>query len=83
MGNLLDDLRAFRYQRRPVDNKTRGNDTWQRNKGRNVSWRNGPRRESQGWTTEYSSVCPNVTGRTNENIVQTKRARVGSLALVD
>ena len=28
-------------------------------------------------------VCPNVTGRTKKRIAQSKRARVGSLALVD
>ena len=28
-------------------------------------------------------VCPNVTGRTNERLVQSKRARAGSFALVD
>ena len=31
----------------------------------------------------HSVVCPNVTGRTKEMIAQTKRARAGSLALVD
>ena len=28
-------------------------------------------------------ICPNVTGRTKERIAQSKRARAGSLALVD
>ena len=28
-------------------------------------------------------VCPNVTGRTKERIAQSKRARTGSLAIVD
>ena len=28
-------------------------------------------------------VCPNVTGRTKKTIAQSKRARGGSLALVD
>ena len=28
-------------------------------------------------------VCPNVTGRTKERIAQSKRARAGSLTLVD
>ena len=31
----------------------------------------------------HSVVCPNVTGRTKERIAQIKRARAGSLALVD
>ena len=31
----------------------------------------------------HSVVCPNVMGRTKERISQSKRARAGSLALVD
>ena len=31
----------------------------------------------------YVVVCPNVTGRTKEGTAQSKRARAGSLALVD
>ena len=42
------------------------------------------------WTTSearaglrHAVVCPNVTGMTKERIAQSKRARAGSLALVD
>ena len=31
----------------------------------------------------HAVVCPNVTGRTKGKIAQSKRARAGSLALVD
>ena len=31
----------------------------------------------------HAVVCPNVTERTKERIAQSKRARAGSLALVD
>ena len=31
----------------------------------------------------HAVVCPNVTGRTKERIAQNKRARAGSLAIVD
>ena len=31
----------------------------------------------------HAIVFPNVTGRTNEKIAQSKRARAGSLALID
>ena len=31
----------------------------------------------------HAIVCPNVTGRTKQRIAQSKRARAGSLALVD
>ena len=30
----------------------------------------------------HAVVCPNVTGRTNERIAQSKRARAGSLAII-
>ena len=43
------------------------------------------------WTTaekaraelRHAVVCPNMTGRTKERIAQSKRARAGSLAIVD
>ena len=31
----------------------------------------------------HAVVCPNVTGRTKGRIAQSKRARAGSLALID
>ena len=31
----------------------------------------------------HTVVCPNVTGRTKERIAQSKRARAGSVAIVD
>ena len=31
----------------------------------------------------HAVVCPNVTGRTKERMAQSKRARAGSLALID
>ena len=31
----------------------------------------------------HAVVCPNVTGRIKKRIAQSKRARAGSLALVD
>ena len=36
-----------------------------------------------GSNIESTVVCPNVTGRTKKRIAQSKRARAGSLALVD
>ena len=76
--------------------RTRRNGARRRNKGRNVSWRNGSlQRKSQGWTMTCISssnrstvvvVCPNATGRTKERIViaQSKRASSSacSLALI-
>ena len=31
----------------------------------------------------HAVVCPNVTGRSKERMAQNKRARAGSLAIVD
>ena len=31
----------------------------------------------------HAVVCPNMAGRTKERIAQSKRARVGSLVIVD
>ena len=39
-------------------------------------------RESQGWTTACSGM-PERDGKDKERIAQSKRARAGSLALVD
>ena len=64
--------------------RTRGNSAGRRNKGRNVSWRNGPlqRKEARAGL-RHAVVSPNMTGRTKERIAQSKRARAGSLAIVD
>ena len=45
MGCFLDDLRAFGIN---ADQWTRGNDAERRNKGRNISWRNGPLQRKPG-----------------------------------
>ena len=39
--------------------------------------------EKVGAGLRHTVVCPNVTGRTRERIAQSKRARAGSLAIVD
>ena len=85
---FLGRPQSFRYHRRPVDDcspEWGGNAPRRRNKGTFHGeidrWR-----ESQGWTTTCSinsTVCRNVTGRTKERTAQSKRARVGLLAIVD
>ena len=40
-------------------------------------------RESQGWTTAHAVVCPNVMGRTNGRIAQSKGARAGLFTILD
>ena len=51
---------SFPYQRRPVDDCSpgRGNDTRRRNKGRNVSWRNGSlqRKPALDYTIYYDGM---------------------------
>ena len=56
--------------------RTRGNGAERQNMGRNISEKNKA-------GLRHAVVCPDVTGRTKERIAQSKRARAGSLALVD
>ena len=83
MGYFLDDLRAFGIN---ADQWT----TAARDEGaQNGRTRGGSfhgkmdrcRKNKAG--LRHAVVCPNVTGRTKERIAQSKRARAGSLALVD
>ena len=51
MGCFLDDLRAFGYQRRPVDDCSPGRGGMAQDggtRGRNVSWRNGSLERKSG-----------------------------------
>ena len=78
MGCFLDDLRAFSIN---------AQDEWE--------WRRTAEQGAEHFMAKWIAaekaraglrhavVCPNVTGRTKERIAQSKRARVGSLALVD
>ena len=78
---------SFRHQRRPVDDCSPGRGGMAQNGGSRGGTFHGEMdrcRGSQGWTIRHAVVCPNVTRRTNkERIAQSKRARAGSLALVD
>ena len=79
-GKRADGVFAGRLQPR-----TRGNVLWRRTAGK------GAERFMAKWiATEkvrarlrHAVICPNVMGRTKERIVQSKRARAGSLAIVD
>ena len=71
---VVDDLRAFGINADQWTTAAQDEGKWLRT---NVSWQNGSlQRKSR-------LVCPNVTGRTKKRIAQSKRARAGSLALVD
>ena len=86
IGCFLDDLRAFGINA----------DQWataaaQRERGWLKIAEQGPEHFMAKWIVaekaraglRHAIVCPNVTGRTKERIAQIKRARAGSLALVD
>ena len=85
MGCILDDLRAFGIN---VDQWT----TAAQDEG---EWRRTAEQGTEHFMTKcivaekakaglrHAVVCLNVTGRTKEMIAQSKRARAGSLALVD
>ena len=81
MGCFLDDLRAFGIN---VDQwTTAGQDEGE--------WRRTAKQGAEHWIVaenvkaglRHAVVCPNVTGRTKERIAQSKRARGGSIALLD
>ena len=85
MGCFLDDLRAFCINA----------DEWTTAAQDEGEWRRTPEQGAEHFMAKWivaektkagqrhAVVCPNVTGRTKERIAQSKRARDGSLALVD
>ena len=85
MGSVLDDLRAFGIN---ADQWT----TAAQDEGEcDRTAEQGAEHFMSKWIAAekaraglpHTVVCPNVTGRTKERIAQSKRARAGSLALVD
>ena len=85
MGCFLDDLRAFGINADQWTAASQDEGEWRR------TAEQGAEHFMAKWiVTEkaraglrHAVVCPNVTGRTTERIAQSKRARAGSLALVD
>ena len=85
MRCFLDDLRAFGINA----------DQWTTAAQDEGGWRRMAEQEAEHFMAKgvvaektkaglrHAVVCPNVTGRTKERIAQSKRARAGSLALVD
>ena len=63
--------------------RTRGNDAERQNKGAEHFMTKWIVAEKTKAGLRHAVVCPNVTGRTKERISQSKRARSGSLTLVD
>ena len=84
MGCFLDDLRAFGINADMWTTAAQDEGEWRRTAEHGTEhfmakWiaaekaKAGPR---------HAVVCPNVTGRTNERIAQSKQARSGSLTLL-
>ena len=85
MGCFLDDLRAFGIDA----------DQWMTAAQDEGEWRRTGEQGAEYFMAKWIAVeiakaglrqavvCPNVTGKTKERIAQSKRARAGSLTLVD
>ena len=84
-GCLLDDLRAFGIDADQWINTAQDERRWHKTVEQVAD------RFIAKWIAAekvraglgHAVVCPNVTGRTKEKIAQSKRARAGSLAIVD
>ena len=90
MGCFLDDLRAFGINADQGTTAAQDEGEWRR------TAEQGAEHFMAKWIVAAAEktkaglrhavvvvVCPNVTGRTKKRIAQSKRARAGSLALVD
>ena len=85
MGCFLDDLRAFGINA----------DQWTAAAQDEGEWRRATEKRTEHFMAKrivaektkaglrHAVVCPNVTGNTKERIAHSKRARAGTLALVD
>ena len=85
MGCFLDELRAFGINA----------DQWMAAAQDEGEWRRAAEQGAEHFMAKWIAakkakaglrhavVCPNVTGRTKERRAQRRRARAGSLALVD
>ena len=85
MECFLDDLRAFGINA----------NQWTTAAQDEGEWRRTAEQEAEHFTAKWIAaeevkaglrhavVCPNVTGRTKERTAQSKRARAGSLAIID
>ena len=85
MGCFLDDLRDFGINADHWTSAAQDEGEWRK------TAEQGAERFMAKWIAaakaraglRHAVVCPNVTGRTKERIAQSKRARAGSLAIVD
>ena len=85
MGCFLDDLRAFGINADQCTTAAQDEGEWCRAAEQGAGhfmakWIVAEKTKARLW---HAVVCANLTGRTKEKIAQSKRARAGSLALVD
>ena len=85
MGYFLDDLRAFGISADQWTTAAQDEGEWRRTAKQRAEhfiakWIDAEETRAR---LRHAVVCLNVTGRTKERIAQSKRARAGSLALVD
>ena len=85
MGCFLDDLRAFGINADQWTAAAQDEGEWRRTveQGAEHFMVKVIAAEKPKAGLRHAVVCPNVTGRTKKRITQSKRARAGSLALVD
>ena len=85
MGCFLDDLRAFGINAYQKMTLAQDEEEWRRTveQGAEHFMAKYIAAEEARAGLRHAVVCPNVTGRTKEGTAQSKRARAGSLALVD
>ena len=85
MGCFLDDLIAFGTNADQWMTAAQDEGEWRRTAEQGVEhfvakWIAAEKAKAG---LRHTIVCPNVTGRAKERIAQSKRARAGSLAIVD
>ena len=85
MGCFPDDLRVFGINADQWTTAAQDEGEWRRTAEQGVKhfmakWIAAEEARAGLW---YATVCPNVRERAKEKIAQSKRARAGSLALVD
>ena len=85
MGCFLDDLRAFGINADQWTTAAQDEGEWQRTVEQLAEHFMAKRiaTEEARAGLRHAVVCPNVTGRTKERIAHSKRARAGSLTLVE
>ena len=85
MGCFLDDLRAFGINADQWTAAAQDEREWRKTAGQGAElfvakWMVAEKAKAR---LRHAVVCPKVVRRTKERIAQSKRARAGSLALVD